>query len=62
MVLFSEGGGGLTNGKMTIKNHFISGVSPPANVCTFIPKNPTMKVSGRKMNVIQDSLHMDEPS
>ena len=31
-------------------------------VSTFMPKKPTIKVNGRKMNVIQLSRHMESPS
>lgn len=54
--------GKRTNGISATKNHFIDGVSPPTKVFTFIPKKPTINVAGRKMNVIQDSLHIDDPS
>lgn len=37
-------------------------LSPPWKVATFMPKKPLRKVRGRKMNVIQDSRHMDVPS
>jgi len=48
-------GDGLTRASAATKYHLIDGSS--ANKSTFMPKKPERKVSGRKMNVIQLSLH-----
>lgn len=44
----------LTKGKTVMKYHFIFGLFSKRS--TFMPKKPVMKVRGRKMNVIHDSL------
>lgn len=44
---------GLTRGTAAIKYHRIGGW----NEATFMPKNPTRKVRGKKMNVIQLKRH-----
>lgn len=52
--VWGEGGGGLTKGKTVMKYHFIFGFRSKRS--TFMPKNPVMKVRGRNIKVIHDSL------
>ena len=48
------------SGTAEMKNHLMLG--SPEKVSTFMPKKPTVNVSGRNMKVIQESLHMLVPS